>query len=613
MDPAIDLARETDFRLGDALIRPSISEVTVKNQTLRLQPRVMQVLVALAARAGEVVSRDQLIARCWGGLAVSEDSINRAVSALRRLSETEAAGAFTIETLPRIGYRLTAQSGRTGWGIRRSWIIGGSLSFLFLAIAAAWFALRPPSVAAHSMQVRLTGFEPISASLPTTMGDAVKAEIIAAFSEDGVVGVSTAPAPPPRTAPAYALGGTIERNGETIRVITRLTNERTGAILWSDSSDYEANRVSNIPRRIAVDAGNVVRCGLFGASTYHKPLSDAALGDYLQFCQGHWDPDMADGRKALIPAQRVVAAVPDFSWGWAAVAGGFWKVAMSADNSRLAEEARAAGRQAADRAIAIDRNNSEALFIKSLLIGQRDWIGRERLLKRAIAVRSLDCGCEHHQYGMMLASVGRIAEAVEQERQANDMLALYVYMPLSLAQTLVAAGKPEEASRHYDAAIELAPNSGFADWIAATKATETGDIEALLDLKLPIPAERRAALLKGYRALASKKEGAKARAVESLLALPEDQQNDVVARLLAALGANREAFQIARRIVSAGGDPSLFWYRSMRGALNDPSFPVVAEQLGLMKYWKTTDARPDVCNEKVPPPFCRMIPAASKT
>ena len=104
---------------------------------------------------------------------------------------------------------------------------------------------------------------------------------------------------------------------------------------------------------------------------------------------------------------------------------------MSADDHRLAEEARASGRQAADRAVAIDGKNSEALYIKSLLLDRHDWIGRENLLKRAVAARRLDCGCEHHQYGWMLADVGRIAEAVDQLRQANDMLALYVYTPLN--------------------------------------------------------------------------------------------------------------------------------------------------------------------------------------
>ena len=101
----------------------------------------------------------------------------------------------------------------------------------------------------------------------------------------------------------------------------RLTNERSGATLWTDNFNYDGKEVAKIPRHIAVDAGNVVRCGLFGASTYHKPLPDNVLGDYMQFCQGHWDPQLSEGRKALIPAQRVVAAAPDFSWGWAGVAG----------------------------------------------------------------------------------------------------------------------------------------------------------------------------------------------------------------------------------------------------------------------------------------------------
>ncbi|QDZ07006.1 TIR domain-containing protein [Sphingomonas panacisoli] len=481
---------------------------------------------------------------------------------------------------------------------------------LLIALIAggAWWYLRPTAAAAHSMTVRLSGFKLLSTDLPPTLRDTVDAEITAAFNADGVVGVSTASAPATGTAPAYALGGTIQRDGNAIRVITRLTNERSGETLWTDNFNYDGNEVARVPRHIAVDAGNVVRCGLFGASTYYKPLPDEVLRDYMQFCQGHWDPNLQEGRKALVPAQRVVAAVPDFSWGWAAIAGAMWKVALTADTPALADQARATGRQAADRAVAIDARNSEALYIKAVLTDRRDWIGRENLYKRAIAARRLDCGCEHHQYGWMLVKVGRIAEGLEELHQADDMLALYVYTPLTLADALVVAGKPDEAKTYYDAAIDLAPNAAFATRLAADKATQLDGVALLSDAKLPISAELRAALLQGYRTTASQDAGEKAQAVKALLALPPDQQNEGVVRLLAKLGATHEAFLIAARLADDDfTGPSIFWYPEMRGTLSDPGFPAVATQLGLIKYWKTMRVRPDICSEASPPPFCRMI------
>ena len=501
----------------------------------------------------------------------------------------------------------TAPARRKATWSRRPLAIGLAGAFVLL-VAAAWWLLRP-TPAAHSMTVRLAGFQLLSPDLPKTMPDAIGTEIIAAFNADGAVGVSTASAPAPGSGPAYALGGTVQRDGDTIRVITRMTNERSGAILWSDNFNYDGKEVAKVPRHIAVDAGNVVRCGLFGASTYTKPLPDAVLRDYMQFCQGYWDPDMAEGRKALIPAQRVVAAVPDFSWGWAGVAGSYWKVAMSADSQKALEEARASGRQAADRAIALDPRNSEGLYIKSMLVDRRDWLTRETLLKRAVDARRLDCGCEHHQYGWMLLNVGRVGEAIDHLRQAQDTLALYVYTSETLAEGLVAADKTDEARQYFDATIALAPNAGDVGYYKAYEASQTGDLKVLSDPKVPVPAERRAALVKGYRAVASRKAGEKAEAVRALLGLPKDQQDESVALLLADLGASHEAFQVASRIVTTEEypGPTLLWYRRMRAVLNDPGFPALVQQLGLINYWRKSHTKPDVCAKAGAPPFCRMI------
>jgi DNA-binding winged helix-turn-helix (wHTH) protein len=103
----IRLAREADFRLGAMMIRPSLCEVLVRGGRQRLQPRVMQVLVALARMEDRVVSRDALIDSCWGGVIVGEDSINRCIGRLRRLAQS-VEGGFTIETVARVGYRLNA-------------------------------------------------------------------------------------------------------------------------------------------------------------------------------------------------------------------------------------------------------------------------------------------------------------------------------------------------------------------------------------------------------------------------------------------------------------------------------------------------------------------------
>jgi formylglycine-generating enzyme required for sulfatase activity/DNA-binding winged helix-turn-helix (wHTH) protein len=100
----IDLAREPRFRIGAVEVSPSTRELVAAGRRETLQPRVMQVLVALARRWGEVVSRDELIAMCWGGRVVGEDAINRCIFSVRQVGNTY--GAFSVETILRVGYRL---------------------------------------------------------------------------------------------------------------------------------------------------------------------------------------------------------------------------------------------------------------------------------------------------------------------------------------------------------------------------------------------------------------------------------------------------------------------------------------------------------------------------
>jgi DNA-binding winged helix-turn-helix (wHTH) protein len=132
----IRLAREPDFRLGAMTIRPSLCEVLVRGGRQRLQPRVMQVLVALARMEDRVVSRDALIDSCWGGRIVGEDAINRCIGRLRRLAQTREDG-FSIETVARVGYRLSAAEVGAPLQVPRSSAKALSLRGAFALVAAA--------------------------------------------------------------------------------------------------------------------------------------------------------------------------------------------------------------------------------------------------------------------------------------------------------------------------------------------------------------------------------------------------------------------------------------------------------------------------------------------
>ena len=114
MEGRIDLAHQAPFRLGALEVRPALRQLARDDGSEEvLEPRVMQVLVALARADGAIVSRDDLTRSCWEGRVVGEDAINRVVSRLRRAAEGIGQGAFRIETITKVGYRLLRE-GQTG-------------------------------------------------------------------------------------------------------------------------------------------------------------------------------------------------------------------------------------------------------------------------------------------------------------------------------------------------------------------------------------------------------------------------------------------------------------------------------------------------------------------
>jgi DNA-binding winged helix-turn-helix (wHTH) protein/TolB-like protein len=99
---------QAGFRIGDCLIEPLKNRIVRGNGEVRLEPRVMDVLVCLAQRAGDVVSRDTLSTQVWGNVVVTDQAVTNCISELRHHLGDDRAANRVIETIPKRGYRLVS-------------------------------------------------------------------------------------------------------------------------------------------------------------------------------------------------------------------------------------------------------------------------------------------------------------------------------------------------------------------------------------------------------------------------------------------------------------------------------------------------------------------------
>ncbi len=112
----IDLARAPELRIGRLRVRPAYRQlIHDSGRTEVLEPRVMQVLLALANANGGIVTRDDLSRTCWDRRVVGEDAVNRVISRLRKSADGIGIGSFSIETITKVGYRLRCDEPIDAW------------------------------------------------------------------------------------------------------------------------------------------------------------------------------------------------------------------------------------------------------------------------------------------------------------------------------------------------------------------------------------------------------------------------------------------------------------------------------------------------------------------
>jgi DNA-binding winged helix-turn-helix (wHTH) protein/TolB-like protein len=320
-DFQVNLAREPDFALGGVKVRPSTREIDFDGRRQTIEPRVMQVLVVLAKRRGEVVSRDELIDHCWDGRVVGEDAINRCLAKIRRL--TERMKDVALETIPRVGYRLSdvpadapvaAKPGIGAWFGRRTLFVGIGLALCLLMVVAVFFrdsllSREDPSPSPTFAVLPFTSLN--SGEEMHLFGKSVGAATAAALNRVGLPLASTAPYPAEANhnptdvgrelGADYVISGSIRREGSIVRAFARVDQVDGAVTVYSRMFEMPVAEMHTLPDYVAGRMAGAIPSTI--AFITREPNPEARAGVLRALLS-------EDPRRGLEAARETLAGAP---------------------------------------------------------------------------------------------------------------------------------------------------------------------------------------------------------------------------------------------------------------------------------------------------------------
>ncbi len=274
------LATSTErVQVGGWVVEPALNQLSAAGKTVKLEPKAMAVLVYLADRPGQVVSREALLAAVWSDVIVGDDSLTQVVIKLRKALGDVPMGSSYIQTISKGGYRLIAPVVRSAEissapvrpdaepshaerKRRIPWIAGVGIAAVLLAAAGAWWIVGERLIDIPPGQAPLANVEAVRQAQPAVgirpfeaLGDDPQAVLLArgltadlvtdlskvfGLSVIGVAPLGGQASGATSTAPTpirYLVSGSVQRIDERLRLNVHLTDAETGKQLWSERFD----------------------------------------------------------------------------------------------------------------------------------------------------------------------------------------------------------------------------------------------------------------------------------------------------------------------------------------------------------------------------------------
>ncbi len=497
-----------NFSVGDWQVEPKLNRITRDAVRSHLRPQVMELLVYLAKRPGQVASADDILTDLWSGKVVSSGSVYTCIAELRQALDSDRDWPTSIETIPKKGYRLVApvQPSRDKHPAlkRPQWQKQLRVALpLFVAAACLvfWTVAQRHAVPSSRADIRSLAVLPLGNLSPDPVvnqyfTDGLTEALIARLGQiENLKVISrtstmllkdsdmTIPEIAERLQVDSVIEGSVLTAGPEVRVTLQLIDGDTDHHLWSSSyvgnlddilalqSEMADSVATELRTRFVAQRGESPQDGV----PQRRPLTSNPDA-YRAYLKGryHFNSFGEDNfRAALHYYEQAIALDPDFGLAYASLAEACMQPAILFNRIRTLEECG----QDALRATEIDENLAEAfaaLGFTRLLNWQ--WQQAELDLHRAVRLDP-NSVMAHQWLSVIFLSTYRFDEALAEVRRAEELDPLNLFVKTMVGWPLYGLGRYDEALQQWDDVIDMDPGFMLAHYNQGLAHIQRRDVE----------------------------------------------------------------------------------------------------------------------------------------
>lgn len=473
-----------------------------QGEIVALTPKVFDTLAALAAKPGEVRSKDDLLSAVWPDSFVEESNLAQNVSVLRKI-----LGNGYIETVPKRGYRFVppaqdhpasavqaappepaADGARTpSRGRWRFWALSVA-ALSILALGLSWFQrLANPDI--RSLAVlplnNLSG-DPSQDYFAEGITELLT-EQLAKHLPLRVISRTSAAQFRKSTKPARTIGselqadalieGSATRTGDRVRITVNLIRAATGRHLWAESYDLDLADVPVLQMQIARTVAKQIHAQVVGEEVASPAVSRPSFESYIR-ARYFWNRRTASSIASAVSwFQKSIDEDPANAYAYAGLADCYNQLGTVMIGTHPPAKMRKLALAAARRALEIDPALAEAhAAIGYIEMYEWNWHRAEAALERAIQLNP-NYAPAHLWLAHYFSIQGRYSEALQQVAFAQELDPLSPIMETQRGWILIHARRYEEAIKVLRSVTEHHPGYQWALWQLGMALAHKGDLQ----------------------------------------------------------------------------------------------------------------------------------------